>query len=42
MVLMALAVIVLGRETSNRSLEAIAAETESGGGAGGDALLLND
>ena len=41
MVLMALALIVLGRETSNRSLEAIAAETEAAG-APAAALLLND
>jgi putative MFS transporter len=41
MVLMALAVILLGRETSNRSLEAIAVESEPAG-APAAALLLND
>jgi putative MFS transporter len=41
MVLMALAVILLGRETSNRSLEAIAAGTEPAD-APAAALLLND
>ena len=41
MALMALAVIVLGRETSNRSLEAIAAGTEPAG-APAEALLLHD
>ncbi len=41
MALMALAVILLGHETSNRSLEAIAAEAETAAGPA-DALLLND
>ena len=41
MVLMALAVTVLGRETSNRSLEAIAAETRTAM-APAHSLLLND
>ena len=41
MVLMALAMLLLGRETSNRSLEAIAAETEAPG-VPAEALLLND
>ncbi len=40
MVLMAAAVMLLGRETSNRSLEAIAVETVAK--APGNALLLND
>ena len=37
---MAAAVMLLGRETSNRSLEAIAVETVAK--APGNALLLND
>ncbi len=41
MALMAAAVMLLGRETSNRSLEAIAAQNETAG-APANALLLND